>query len=377
MNKLKLTIITWCILLLFSILTIFSACSGQNTTQVVNNDLISQNSIVATGDTVSELGKSILIIFQSANGNYWFGSDVDGVYRYDGKNIIHFSTKHGLCNNTIREIKEDTSGNIFFSTQHGGISKFDGQKFTALPVSKSSSPEKDWKLEPNDLWFKGETGKNGPYRYDGKTLYHLVFPKHFLADTYYAQFPDNSWSPYEVYFIYKDRAGNMWFGTSNFGICRYDGKTLSWMYEKELTEIEGGGSFGIRSIIEDKAGKFWFCNTRYRYEVFPGDSISQGNSLIKYRKETGVDLSKANNETDFTYFMSVAEDKKGQLWMATYNSGVWQFDGEKITRYPVKEGNTNITIYSIYQDHQDVLWLGTHEAGAYKFNGKTFEKFNP
>ena len=63
--------------------------------------------------------------------------------------------------------------------------------------------------------------------------------------------------------------------------------------------------------------------------------------------------------------------------MATYNSGVWQFDGEKITRYPVKEGNTNITIYSIYQDHQDVLWLGTHEPGAYKFNGKTFEKFNP
>lgn len=84
----------------------FSACNGQNTTQVVNNDLISQNSIVATGDTVSELGKSILIIFQSANGNYWFGSDVDGVYRYDGKNIIHFSTKHGLCNNTIRKLKK-------------------------------------------------------------------------------------------------------------------------------------------------------------------------------------------------------------------------------------------------------------------------------
>lgn len=364
-------------IILFSILTLLSSCNGQNTSQTVSKVLSDQNSTIAISDTVLELGKSILIIFQAANGNYWFGSDVDGIYRYDGKNILHFTTKDGLCNNTIREIKEDKSGNIFFSTQHGGISKFDGQKFSTLTVTKSNSPEKDWKLEPNDLWFKGETGKNGPYRYDGKTLYHLEFPKHFIADEYYGRFPNNSWSPYEVYFIYKDGKGNVWFGTSNFGICRYDGKSLSWLYEEHLTLIEGGGSFGIRSIIEDKEGKFWFCNTNYRYNILPTSSTEQGKTLINYKREKGIDNLKAPDGKDMIYFMSAIEDDNGDMWMVTYGQGVWQYDGKSITHYSVKDGSKEITLFSIYKDKQGDLWLGTHETGAYKFNGKTFEKFKP
>ncbi|MEJ7625888.1 MAG: hypothetical protein WKF35_03410 [Ferruginibacter sp.] len=123
-------------------------------------------------------------------------------------------------------------------------------------------------------------------------------------------------------------------------------KSLSWMYEEHLTTIEGGGSFGIRSIIEDKEGKFWFCNTKYRYTIFPGE-IEKG--LIN----------------------------KHHLWMATYGFGVWLYDGKKIIHYPVKDDAKNITLFSIYKDNLGMLWLGTHEGGAYTFNGKTFEKFKP
>ena len=69
--------------------------------------------------------------------------------------------------------------------------------------------------------------------------------------------------------------------------------------------------------------------------------------------------------------------RTGVLWMATYGYGVWRYDGEKVTRYPVKDGDKEITLFSIYKDNRGDLWLGTHEAGAYKFNGKTFEKFRP
>jgi ligand-binding sensor domain-containing protein len=169
----------------------------------------------------------------------------------------------------------------------------------------------------------------------------------------------------------------MWFGTSNFGICRYDGKSLSWLYEDHLTNTPAGGSFGIRSIIEDSKGRYWFCNTRYRFSISP-DSISEkGKVLIKYEKEKGIDGIKSAAGDNYVYFMSAVKDNEGNLWMATYNQGVWKYDGKKAIHYPVQDGAKDITLFSIYKDRQGELWLGTHETGAYKFNGKTFAKFKP
>ena len=51
------------------------------------------------------------------------------------------------------------------------MSKFDGQKFTALEIVENSSVENEWKSEPNDLWFRMGWNNSGPYRFDGKQLY--------------------------------------------------------------------------------------------------------------------------------------------------------------------------------------------------------------
>jgi ligand-binding sensor domain-containing protein len=360
------------VLLLFTFFWFFSSCKGQ-TSNPKNVDLKTNESSI--GDTVTKMGQSVTIIYEAGNGDYWFGSNADGVYKYTGQYLIHYSTSDGLSSNVIREIKEDKKGNIFFSTQDAGVSMFDGKNFTALIPVKSNLPDKGWQLNQDDLWFKGETGKNGPYRYDGKNLYQLEFPKHYLADEYFAKNPAKSWSPYEVYDIYKDKNKNVWFGTSNFGICRFDGKSLSWLYEENLTMIPGGGSFGIRSIIEDRDGKFWFCNTSNRYHIFTGDSTDQNKRLIRYSKEKGIENLNALDGNDFLYFLSATEDDHGAMWMATYDQGVWKYDGKKVTTYPIRNDSGIINVYSVYKDSKGVIWIGTHNGGVYKFNGKSFEKF--
>lgn len=349
-----------------------TSCKGQSTTNSTKS--LSSTTI---GETVPDLSNSILIVFQAANGDYWFGSDADGTYRYDGKSIIHYATKDGLSNNRIRSIQEDKLGNIYFATL-GGISKFDGNAFTTLTPIKSNTPTDNWKLQPDDLWFcmPGKNGDKGPYRYDGKNLYQLEFPKHHMADEHFAKTPHYEWSPYEVYYIYKDSEGTMWFGTSGFGLCRYDGESLRWLYEEHLTLVEGGGSFGIRSILEDKEGKFWFCNTSYRYNILPGSLTEQDKHLINYKREPGIDNLATPDGTNMVYFMSAIEDNKGDMWMATYSQGVWHFDGKNVTHYPVKDGAKDVTLFSIYKDKKGELWLGTHEAGVYKFNGKAFERWS-
>jgi len=85
-------------------------------------------------------------------GKTFIGMEVgkQGLYRYDGMNVQHFTTKNGLPSNRIDEIKEDTSGNLYFNAS-SGISKFDGKKFVTL---NEADLESNWKLEPNDIWFK-------------------------------------------------------------------------------------------------------------------------------------------------------------------------------------------------------------------------------
>ena len=180
-----------------------------------------------------------------------------------------------------------------------------------------------------------------------------------------------TYSPYDVYSIFKDSKGHIWFGT-NIGVCRYDGNSFAWISEDELGFDDMGRAFNVRSIIEDKDGKFWFSNTSHRWVVDPKGSVDQAISL---RQEPGIAPSKDRKADGFDYFMSSVKDNNGDLWMATLGAGVWRYDGKDLIHYPVKDGDTTIRLFSIYKDNQGDLWLGTHEAGAYKFNGKTFEKF--
>ena len=93
----------------FYILTILTSCNGQTTNRKPNPDL-SEN-----GDTVKELGSNIMVVYQDKKKVYWFGSWETGVYRYDGKTLINYTSKNGLKNNRIDEIKEDKLGNIYFN----------------------------------------------------------------------------------------------------------------------------------------------------------------------------------------------------------------------------------------------------------------------
>lgn len=348
-----------CFFLLYS-------CNGNGQTE----DLTSNQKHQAIGTKVAEIDTCIFIIHQDQHLNYWYGGDGEGVFKFNGDSIVQYTTKDGLCGDRVREIKEDKAGNIYINTLNG-VSKYDGNTFETLPFREN---EDGWELKPNDMWFKGVPGSNGPCRYDGEVLHQLEFPKHYLADDFFRRHPNVSYSPYEVYTIYTDMRGDVWFGTSNFGLCRFDGDKLSWMYEKHLTDI-ADASFGIRSIIEDYNGLFWICNTNYRFDMLDSDSIADQTHFMQYNRLEGVGYLKENQETEFPYFMSATLDAEGDLWMATYNDGVYRYDYQELYHYPLMDGDQIITLFSIYKDREDNLWLGSHNAGALKFNGTNFEQF--
>lgn len=340
------------------LLALLYSCNGQVQSQSRNQ---------APGDVGGQLGNNIMLIFQDSKNNYWFGSWETGLYKFDGHTVVHYTTAEGLPHNRVDDIQEDRGGNLLINTPEG-LCKYDGQTFSVL----TPKPNGEWKLQPNDLWFKSLQFNGDMYRYDGKELYRLKFPSSPRGKEWMADHPTNP-DPHGVYTIYKDSKGNVWFGTAAVGACRYNGKSFDWISEEDVTELHDGPSNGVRSIIEDKEGYFWF-NSAYRYKAYGASIFADGKFYIREKSIGNLDGAP---DSDLWEYMSIARDDQGDLWIATYWSGVWRYDGQKTTYYPVQAGGKDITMFCIYKDKRGDLWLGTHENGAYKFNGKSFERFVP
>jgi ligand-binding sensor domain-containing protein len=86
----------------------------------------------------------------------------------DGTTLTYFSTKSGLCENTVASIREDHGRNIWFGTRNGA-SKYDGKTFTCYGEAEG--------LHGADCEFivdrKGNiwTGTNpGVFRFNGSSF---------------------------------------------------------------------------------------------------------------------------------------------------------------------------------------------------------------
>jgi len=316
-----------------------------------------------------EIDYQIWVIFQDSKGNYWFGSNGMGLYFYDGMELNLFTTTDGLVDNSIRGMQEDKKGNLFIETPRG-ISKYDGNSFIDLEPVESDSNE--WKLERDDLWFGYNT--NDVYRYDGESLYELKLPRQDLNKSFGWEvegvpFESNNNSPYAVFGVNKDREGNIWFGTATAGAFRYDGSSVLWIGERELSMLPDGRVPGVRCMLQDKDENFWLSNFKSKYKI---DSTSP-KGYIKYE---GAKIP--NEEEDHVYFFnSGIEAKNGDLWMTTYGGEVWHYDGQNLTLTELRKGDEDLLLITIYEDKDGTLWLGTNNDGVYRHNGNAFEKFEP
>jgi len=54
-------------ILLFGVMTICSACTGQNTSESKSRTLVSQGKSASIGSTIAEMDKSVRVIFQENN----------------------------------------------------------------------------------------------------------------------------------------------------------------------------------------------------------------------------------------------------------------------------------------------------------------------
>jgi hypothetical protein len=124
---------------LLLVLTFLTVCNGQvkPVTQKDNeNTFIGQTKISKPIGTNSDLRLGYSI--EDSDGNLWFCSYGEGLYKYDGKLFVHFGMEQGLNSKTIYSILQDKTGNVWVGTNKG-LNRFDGNKFLRIPIVLSNN----------------------------------------------------------------------------------------------------------------------------------------------------------------------------------------------------------------------------------------------
>lgn len=340
--------------ILFPLLCLFTSACADNKGLEVNPAPI--------GNIVPQLGPNIMVVFQDKQNTYWFGSWETGLYRYDGRSITHYTTTDGLPSNRVEEIKQDAKGNLLINTT-GGLCQWQNGHFR--PLSPVLGLNSQWQLHPDDLWFKCLEEEGYVLRLADGQVFKLKQPTSPIGEAYVAQHPGYV-SPYIIYCNYRDSRGHIWFGTAALGAFRFDGHSFDWISEEDVTELHDGPSNGVRSIIEDPEGYFWF-NSNFRYLITSDKPF--------YQRFANIGSLDGTDDSQMGEYLSIAKDPDGNLWIATYLAGVWKYDGKVVTHYPITENNEMLKLFYMYSDNSGTIWLGTQEKGAWKFNGRAFEKF--
>jgi ligand-binding sensor domain-containing protein len=157
---------------------------------------------------------------------------------------------------------------------------------------------------------------------------------------------------------FQDSKGNLWFGTLEKGVARYDGSTLRY-----LTTQDGLPSNRVVSIIEDASGVLWFGTGA-------GLSKFDGTTFVNYSEKEGLCSDMVSN---------LFIDSKGNFWIGTWG-GVCKFDGTAFENFPIPypeietyiNPDTKNWITSIAEDSSGAIWFGRDGYGASRFDGKSF-----
>jgi ligand-binding sensor domain-containing protein len=283
-----------------------------------------------------------LEIFEDSKGNLWFGTLGKGAARYgnnpndigkQSKTLTYFSTKDGVCGNTVVSFAEENKGNLWFAT-HSGVSKYDGRSFKNFTKQEGLCHDRASKIlidKIGNIWVRTW---GGVCRYTGRNqpTGQINF-EDFPLPTSDIEIPDYQETTNWLTEIIEDAQGNIWFG------CRVAEKDHP-VADKRI----GDGGLSRYGLSLDNQG-------------------DRNSQFIQYPSIEGT------SQNDI---YSINKDKSENIWIGANGVGLYRYDGMDFTLFseenrkglkPIRYG-----IQSTFEESKGVLWLGM-SGGLFRLEG--------
>lgn len=262
--------------------------------------------------------------------------------------IRRYTTVDGLTNNVVYKIVQDKQGFMWFATEDG-LNRYDGHRFVGYrndPTSKKTISQNFIQSiycdAHGDIWVG--TAESGLNRYNCRSDDFTIF-RHNTRDRY-------SINGNDIISIVPARNGNLWVASYRNGINHYDRRSGRFYDRKDiLAACKNRGNYKVQSILEGRNGIFWVG--------------TQGNGLYAYdlvnRKNIPI---KGINPSGLTVF-SIEEDPMGHVWIGT-NRGLLVVKDGVLQVVPNIKSVADKEVFAIFCDRSQNMWIGT-DKGAYIF----------
>ena len=360
-----------------------------------NKETGSFNYHFGEGDTLSI--PRIRTLFQKSVNSFYIGSD-DGLYTFDTNTSTCSLTDNEQIRKSIYSCYRDREGGIWIGSYFNGVSylspKHSDIEWYVSNGTKnglSGNVISQFCEAPNgNIWIATEDGglnlfnpKNGTFKshftpnFGYRNIHALLCDKDniwigsFSKGLYiwntktgnvknyrYEKNNPQSIPNDHIYSILKTRDGTIYLGTLT-GFCQYHPENDSFETIKELSHTF------IYDMAEDRFGNLWLASKRdgiWRYE-------QKTHKLHNYRHSVNDNHSPCSN-----WVVRVYIDHKENLWFCTEGSGFCRYDynTNSFINYTTRENLPNGIIYGILDDQSGNYWLSSNK-GLIRYEPQTLK----
>jgi PAS domain S-box-containing protein len=312
-----------------------------------------------------------------------------------------------LLDNYVRDVMEDSAGNLWVSTTNGGITLYHPEKGTvkiftydkdddsSLAANRVRSMLLD---DSGDIWIGSDGGLNLYNSESGR------FTRYANDQTDVHSLGDDT-----VIELFQDVGGVIWVGTFN-GVSKFNAETSSFPRFRQDGQSGGLASNAVASFAEGVDDDVWIgtFNGLNKWDGISGEfshlsakdvGLNDDRIMSLYKHDNmlwvgtmigGVNLLQddkliaimAHDPLDPTSISSNAisriyVDLHDNVWVTTYGNGVNRYLGDgKFKRYPTGQANgefSELKTVDIIEADDGRLWIATDGGGIVVLNPNSGE----
>ncbi|MBX3280519.1 MAG: hypothetical protein KF868_21175 [Acidobacteria bacterium] len=263
--------------------------------------------------------------FADKEGNYWFATHNNGLFRARRQTVTPYGKAQGLIAEEVYPMVESRDGSLWIGTTNQLFRLKDGI-FTRYASDGFffGSGYSLYEDRAGRLWVDGHSQwENGK----------------FIRAPWWDEI--SRWSL--AWTMFQDGDDSYWFGSAH-GVLHYlDG--VSTYY----TTKDGLAGNDTKVIIEDREGGLWIGS-------YGGLTHYKNGKFTAWTEKDGLP---GNN------VRALRQDADGALWIGTYDSGLGRFKDGRFTSYTVNDGLFDSGVFQILEDDYGWFWMSCNR-GIYR-----------
>jgi len=326
-------------------------------------------------------GSRVTAIVQSHEGYLWLGS-LNGLGRFDGVRFTIFNAGNTpeMQSPHVTSLFEDANDTLWIGHETGELTVYRNGKFQPFPIPAwpGGKVEAIFADETADVWLLNDLGGLVRAR-DGFSvpeptgrIPHLITLVKVGGRQIWVQ-RDNDVSVLkngQLHPVKFDATGSSRY-IQGIGASRDGGVWV--MAESKIFKWKDGkwaGNFGpapwgwdaVNMVVETQDGNLAAGTSDHGlYFIVPGQRSMQ--------------LCRTNSFPD-NWVTSFCEDREGNLWVGTGNSGLVKLRSSNVTTFGPPDRWQGCAVLSVAQAAGGAVWVGTEGAGLYRFDNGSWTNFN-